>query len=297
MPEDRDDTPPPTDLAAAAVALLSRPLPTFVTERKRLATTAREHGDTDLATAILALRKPSVAAWALNVLAAHQPTALDELEHLGAELATAQGAGDAAVLRSLGADRRALVARLVDTTVAAAAEEGATLSSTVVETVRQSLQAASADAELVAQLSTGRLTDAPTSSGSGWGGVVGGPGARRDDDAEVSEERGRQTQGDAPDADDRRRRLLERLDAAEHEAELAEGASEEANSLLDDAAVRRADLLRDREDLARRLDELDAELTDAARELARRQREADRAQRSLDAAREETGRLRAALDE
>jgi hypothetical protein len=296
MPEDRDDTPPPTDLVAAAVALLRRPLPTFVAERKRLATAAREHGDADLATAILALRKPSVAAWALNVLAAHQPTALDELEQLGAALATAQGAGDAAALRSLGADRRALVARLVDTTVAAAAEEGATLSSTVVETVRQSLQAASADAELVAQLSSGRLTDAPTSSGSGWGGVVGGPGARRDD-AQATSERDRQTQDDPAEADDRRRRLLARLDAVEREAETAEGASDEANSLLDDAAVRRAGLLRDREDLARRLEELDAELTDAARELARRQREADRAQRSLDAAHEETERLRAALDE
>lgn len=297
MPEDRDHaTTPPTDLADAAAALLRRPLPTFVAERKRLATAAREHGDTDLATAILALRKPSVAAWALNVLAAHQPTALDELEQLGASLATAQSAGDAAALRSLGADRRALVARLVDTTVAAAAEEGATLSSTVVETVRQSLQAASADADLVAQLSSGRLTDAPTSSGSGWGGVVGGPGARRDD-ALATSERGPQTQDDPAEAGDRRRRLLARLDVAEREAGTAEGASEEANSLLDDAAVRRAELLRDREDLARRLDELDAELTDAARELARRQREADRAQRSLDAAHEETERLRAALDE
>ncbi|MBF4570576.1 hypothetical protein ITJ57_17555 [Plantibacter sp. VKM Ac-2880] len=297
MPEDRDHaTTPPTDLVAAAVALLRRPLPTFVAERKRLATAAREHGDTDLATAILALRKPSVAAWALNVLAAHQPTALDELEQLGAALATAQSAGDGAALRSLGVERRALVSRLVDITVAAAAEEGATLSSTVVETVRQSLQAASADAELVAQLSTGRLTDAPTASGSGWGGVVGGPGVRHDD-AEATSERDRQTQDDPAEADDRRRRLLARLDVAEREAGTAEGASEEANSLLDDAAVRRADLLRDREDLARRLDELDADLTDAARELARRQREADRAQRSLDAAREEADRLRAALDE
>jgi chromosome segregation ATPase len=115
--------------------------------------------------------------------------------------------------------------------------------------------------------------------------------------AQATSERDRQTQDDPAEADDRRRRLLARLDAAEREAGTAEGASEEANSLLDDAAVRRASLLRDREDLARRLEELDAELTDAARELARRQREADRAQRSLDAAHEETERLRAALDE
>ncbi|AQX81533.1 hypothetical protein BWO91_17585 [Plantibacter flavus] len=176
VPDDRDTgTPAPTDLASAAVELLRVPLSGFVAERRRLAVAARDDGDDDLATAILALRKPTVAAWALNVLTAHRPDLLSELEQLGSALGDAQRSGDATALRTLGTERRSLIATLVTATVEAAAAEGASLSGAVIETVRQSLQAASADADLAAQVSSGRLTDAPTSSGAGWGGVVGGP--------------------------------------------------------------------------------------------------------------------------
>ncbi len=125
MPDDRDTgTPAPTGLASAAVELLRVPLSGFVTERKRLALAARDDGDDDLATAILALRKPSVAAWALNVLTAHRPDLLGELEQLGSALGDAQRSGDATALRTLGSERRSLIATLVTATVEAAAAEG-----------------------------------------------------------------------------------------------------------------------------------------------------------------------------
>lgn len=299
MPDDRDTgTPAPTGLASAAVELLRVPLSGFVTERKRLAVAARDDGDDDLATAILALRKPSVAAWALNVLTAHRPDLLRELEQLGSALGDAQRSGDATALRTLGAERRSLIATLVTATVEAAAAEGASLSAAVIETVRQSLQAASADADLAAQVSSGRLTDAPTSSGAGWGGVVGGagtPGRRSTADGSVGT-RG-DGDGDRSDDDDRRRRLRARLEAAERDEEAASSASEEATAFLDESAVRRSGLLRDREDLARRLEELDADIADADREWARRQRAADRAQRVSDAAHEDVERLRSALED
>lgn len=300
MPDDRDTgTPAPTGLASAAVELLRVPLSGFVAERKRLAVAARDDGDDDLATAILALRKPSVAAWALNVLTAHRPDLLSELEQLGSALGDAQRSGDATALRTLGTERRSLIATLVTATVEAAAAEGASLSGAVIETVRQSLQAASADADLAAQVSSGRLTDAPTSSGAGWGGVVGGPGSpsgRSTADGSLG------TWGDgdgdpSDDDDDRRRRLRARLEAAERDEEAASSASEEATAFLDESAVRRSGLQRDREDLARRLEELDADIADADREWARRQREADRAQRASDAAHEDVERLRSALED
>ncbi|WP_285026665.1 hypothetical protein [Plantibacter sp. ME-Dv--P-122b] len=299
MPDDRHTgTPAPTGLASAAVELLRVPLSGFVAERKRLAVAARDDGDDDLATAILALRKPSVAAWALNVLTAHRPDLLGELERLGSALGDAQRSGDATALRTLGAERRSLIATLVTATVGAAAAEGASLSGTVIETVRQSLQAASADADLAAQVSSGRLTDAPTSSGTGWGGVVGGvetSGRRSTADGSVGT-RG-DGDGDRSDDDDRRRRLRARLEAAERDEEAASSASEEATAFLDESAVRRSGLLRDREDLARRLEELDADIADADREWARRQRAADRAQRVSDAAHEDVERLRSALED
>ncbi|MGG7452427.1 hypothetical protein ACQ3HE_16115 [Plantibacter auratus] len=301
MPDDRDTgTPAPTGLASAAVELLRVPLSGFVAERKRLAVAARDDGDDDLATAILALRKPSVAAWALNVLTAHRPDLLSELEQLGSALGDAQRSGDATALRTLGTERRSLIATLVTATVEAAAAEGVSLSGAVIETVRQSLQAASADADLAAQVSSGRLTDAPTSSGAEWGGVVGGPGSpggRSTADGSLG------TWGDGDgdrsddDDDDRRRRLRTRLEAAERDEEAASSASEEATAFLDESAVRRSGLQRDREDLARRLEELDADIADADREWARRQREADRAQRASDAAHEDVERLRSALED
>lgn len=304
MPDDRDTgTPAPTGLASAAVELLRVPLSGFVAERKRLAVAARDDGDDELATAILALRKPSVAAWALNVLAAHRPDLLGELEQLGFALGDAQRSGDATALRTLGTERRSLIATLVTATVEAAAAEGASLSGAVIETARQSLQAASADADLAAQVSSGRLTDAPTSSGAGWGGVVGGAGTpdrRSTADGSVGtrgDGDGDHSDDDDDDDDDRRRRLRARLEAAERDEEAASSASEEATAFLDESAVRRSGLQRDREDLARRLEELDADIADAEREWARRQREADRAQRASDAAHEDVERLRSALED
>lgn len=298
MPDDHDaGSTTPTSLEAAAVELLRKPLKQFVAERRRLAGAVRDAGDHDTAAAVLALRKPSVAAWALNVLAARRPELFDELDQLGSALGAAQQAGDAAALRSLGADRRALVSRLVDAAVGSASDEGATLSAAVVETVRESLQAASADAELAAQVSSGRLTDAPTSSGAGWGGVAGGAGSSAARPSVAEGATGTDADGDDPDEDDRRRRLRARLKAAERDEASATTASEEATALLDESAVRRSGLLREREDLARRLDELDADLADADRESARRRREADRAQRAGDAAHQEVERLRSALDD
>lgn len=303
MPDDRDTgTPAPTGLASAAVELLRVPLSGFVTERRRLAVAARDDGDDELATAILALRKPSVAAWALNVLTAHRPDLLSELEQLGSALGDAQRSGDATALRTLGTERRSLIATLVTATVEAAAAEGASLSGAVIETVRQSLQAASADADLAVQVSSGRLTDAPTSSGAGWGGVVGGAGASGEDASTARSDGGQSGDdtagtGASADADDRRSRLRARLEAAERAEESADRESEQATALLDESTVRRSELLREREDLARRLDELDAELADATRELARRQREVDRTQRAGEATRDEAERLRSALDD
>jgi len=286
------------DLAERTRLLLRTAPREFVAERTRLAAAAAEHGGKEDAAAVRALRKPSVAAWALNVLAARRPELLDDLAQLGSALGSAQQAGDAAALRTLGGERRALVAGVVEATIAEAAEVDAPLSSGVVEAVRQSVQAASADADVAAQLASGLLTDALTSSGAGWGGAV-APPANRPGTREESSPGGPETdsQTDAEPDGDRRRRLRSRLDAAEHEVEVAVRGKEEADALLAETESRQGELLRDRDDLARRLDELDADLADAARERARRQRESDRVGREADAAEEAAERLRAALDD
>ena len=62
-------------------------------------------GDKEGAAALEALRKPSVAAWLVNRLAADQPGLLGQLLDLGPELAQAQSGRDAGALRELGAQR------------------------------------------------------------------------------------------------------------------------------------------------------------------------------------------------
>lgn len=282
------------DLDTSAVRLLSTVPSGFVAERKRLAAVAEEQGDHAAAVAILALRKPSMAAWSLNLLAARRPELLTELARLGSALGAAQEAGDATSLRTLGTERRTLVAALVAATTAATAEQGSVLSSGVVEAVRQSIQAASADADVQAQLASGRLTDALTPSGAGWGGAGGGP-AHQGEHGDRAATGDHAATGEADD--DRRRRLRPRLEAAEQEAEGAAGLSADADDLLAESTARHAELVRDRDDLARRLDELESDLADAARERARREREALRAQRASEAAREAAERLREALSD
>lgn len=286
----------PPDLDESTRLLLRTSPKGFVAERKRLAAAAGDRGEHDAAAAILALRKPSMAAWALNVLVARRPELLDELMRLGSTLGEAQHAGDAALLRTLGSERRSLVARAVAATVDSAAELDATLSSGVVEAVRQSIQAASADADVAARLASGRLTEALTSSGAVWGGAAAESTDRQGSEASTAAGvRDDPAAGAEPD-DDRRRRLRARLDAAEHEAEVASAAKEAADGLLTETASREAELLRDRQELARRLDELDADLADIARERARRQRDSDRTGRDNEAAEDAVERLRVALD-
>ena len=68
---------------------------------------ARAADDPAAATALKALRRPSVAAWLVNRLTVGQPGLRAELLELG--LAEPQAGGDATALRTLGAQRRALV--------------------------------------------------------------------------------------------------------------------------------------------------------------------------------------------
>lgn len=81
----------------------------FVPERKRLAAQARSAGDRDGAKAILALRKPTQAAFAVNLLIRSDAQVWQRISALGGELRRAERAHDAASLRELAGQRRSLV--------------------------------------------------------------------------------------------------------------------------------------------------------------------------------------------
>src|ERR671939_1646382 len=94
-------------------------LDAFVPERDALAKRLRADGDRAAADEVKALRKPSVAAWAVNQAVRSQPKAARALWDAGDALIAAQddllgGRGDAAGLRAAAEGERAALDALLD---------------------------------------------------------------------------------------------------------------------------------------------------------------------------------------
>ncbi|HKT04786.1 MAG TPA: hypothetical protein VJT31_35175, partial [Rugosimonospora sp.] len=70
--------------------LYALPPEQFIPARNEAVATARKAGDRATAEAVGALRKPTVAAWLVNLLALRRPDLLDELFALGEGLRQAQ---------------------------------------------------------------------------------------------------------------------------------------------------------------------------------------------------------------
>jgi hypothetical protein len=137
--------------------LYALPPAEFTAARDDAAKAAKAAGDRAGATAIGKLRRPTVAAWLVNLLALRRPERLDELFDLGSALRQAQQGLRGPELRELAARRRTVVAALVreasDLAVAAGASRSA-LPATEVETT---LAAALADEDLAHLVRAGRL--------------------------------------------------------------------------------------------------------------------------------------------
>jgi len=138
----------------------------FTAARDLAVKQAKAGGDPELAKQLKALRKPSVAAWLVNRLASQQRPLLDQLLALGPVLAEAQSAGRADDLRTLGQQRRDLVAAVTD---AAAADAGRTVTSAVRDEVASTLEAALAEPASADAVRSGRLVR--SLSYAGFGGV------------------------------------------------------------------------------------------------------------------------------
>lgn len=154
-------------VAAAAATLYAVPLGEFVASRKALAATAKAAGGPAAAKEVLALRKPTLTAWAMNLTSREDPTVVGDLVGLGARMRAAQSRLDAAALRSVKGERDATVAAYVDRVVEVAGAAGAALSASGQEEVRASAIAALADESAAEALCSGQLTRALSYSGFG----------------------------------------------------------------------------------------------------------------------------------
>jgi hypothetical protein len=133
----------------------------FVAARDDLAKQLKQEGrDADAAT-VKALRRPTVAAWAVNEVARRAPGDVQELLDAGAALRTAQrrivSGGSSDALRDASARRRKAVAALTKQASRLLAGEGHS-SAGALEAVTATFEAASIDDEAAEAVRAGRLS-------------------------------------------------------------------------------------------------------------------------------------------
>jgi hypothetical protein len=149
-------------LAAVADTLYAG-TPEAFTEARNLA--AKECGDKDLATRIKKLKKPSVAAWAVNLLVRRETEQIDTVLALAEQLRAAAEALDGDELRALTRQRRQLTSALASTARSLARDAGIRLTEPVADQVEGVLTAAMLDPVAAQVVRTGRVVTAFTSTG------------------------------------------------------------------------------------------------------------------------------------
>ncbi|MBT2495328.1 transposase [Microbacterium sp. ISL-59] len=146
-----------------AAALYAGPPEAFVSSRKARAESV---DDRELATRIRALRKPSVAAWVVNVFAQERAGQLGEALQLAAELREAQDDLDAPALAKLGRERRALTRHLAEMAAELAGSRGEKITPATREAVEGSISAAFFAPAAAGAVASGRLVRAIEPSAS-----------------------------------------------------------------------------------------------------------------------------------
>ncbi|MFI7527066.1 hypothetical protein [Nocardia salmonicida] len=214
----------------------------FVSTRAERAAQARADGDRDLAKAITGLRKPTVAAWTVNLLAHHAPREIATLLDLGDALRSAQRQLSGDKLRALGTQRQQVVNAMTKRAAELAAEHDRPASEQVLREVGQTLTAALADPDVADLVRAGVLPTTVTYDGFGPAGLVAITGGK------ATPKRASKPAPKNTDAD-RRAEAEKELDDAESglaaaraDREAAEAAAAQAKSDLDEIEARIAEL-------------------------------------------------------
>lgn len=237
----------------------------FVETRKRLAQEARRAGDAALAKRIGALRRPTLSAWAVNLLARSAADELAGLLDVGEEMRAAWGSGRG--LGDLEQRRARLVGSLVRTAGDLAAGAGGALREQAVREVEDTLQAATVDAGVAEEVREGRLSQPRSHSGFVPAGFQTAP-AETEEHAEPK-----------PEEKPGKQKAAEQKPAPEKKAEPARSNVTRTSA----ARAKRAETLRQRAE-------------QAEDKLAEREERADAAQRELQDASAKAGRLRHELE-
>ncbi|MFI5675501.1 hypothetical protein [Streptomyces cellulosae] len=274
---------------AALDELYTTAPPGFVARREELAAAARAAGRPEDARLIHAARRPTLAAWAANLLLRSRPQESGRFLELGQALRGAYRTLDSDGIRKLSEQSRSVVSALSRQAAQLARDAGHPLSHTAQQDVETTLRAVLADREAAGQWATGRLEGAlipPSafpSSAAPAGGAAHKP-SRSTSPSPPSSSRARARAKD--EAAERRRRRQEDIAEAEEAAKAAQRrlSDQRAAQADADAGLRQA---RDRHEQVRR------QVIAAERQLDQAREELQRAEREQ---REAEDRRRAAAD-
>ena len=291
----------------------------FVAARSAAVEEAKKAGDKATAKRLAALRKPTVAAWVVNLLALRRPELIDELVELSTALRSAQRGLDGAQLRELSDQRRQVVSALVAAARKLAVAEDPSMAGAKLPLgeVEATLTAALAEPEIAEQVRSGRLIRAATYAGFG---EVPRPRLRlvTDEDTAAAEpvEAAGDDDGaaDGPDdeadgapvristreraaAERRRREREERKRELRRELTTARAAESRADAQLERAESAERDAGHAVEDIDAELAELERRRIEAVADVARRKLARRTAERDAAAARRRVGDVQAALED
>ncbi|MEU4474758.1 hypothetical protein [Micromonospora sp. NPDC023888] len=288
----------------------------FVAARDAAVAEARRAGDPGTARQLARLRRPTVAAWLVNLLAITRPELVADLVQLADALRTAQRELRGPRLRELSAQRRAVVGALVaEVRKLAAAEPDAPPAGRLpLAEVESTLNAAFSDVDVAEQVRAGRLLRAASYAGFG---EVPRPQLRlvTGDEGEPEEERPARrpaAQRGRPEATPRPDRAAERAEQAARRAARAERARQrraldreldKARADQQRAEAELTEAVGQERDEAAVLDGIEAELAELERRRAVAEQDLSRAklarraaERAATVARRRAGEVEAAVE-
>jgi predicted transcriptional regulator len=265
------------ELLAIADELYALPLGEFTPARDAR---AKELKGTGLAAPVKALKKPSLAAWVVNLFVRRDPDQVGQVLSVGAALREAQAGMSGAELRELTKQRRQLTAAITTQARSLAREEGVKVTEAVAEQVEATLTAAIVSERcgdavrsglLVAALATTGVDDVDVASAVAVPKALGFTATPREAEASASSGPPRLSVVPDPDKDAKARAAAQdRLEEAEEDVAQARDAHDHAEAEVGELRARHLQIEAEIDELKRKIavleesyDEVDDELGDA----------------------------------
>ncbi|MCD4524961.1 hypothetical protein [Nocardioides sp. cx-173] len=291
------------DLLEVADELYALGLPDFTPTRDARAKALK---GTDLAGPVKALKKPSVAAWVVNLLVRREGEQVQRILEVGASLREAQASMSGDELRALTRQRRQVTAAITQQARSLASAAGVKVTSAVGDQVESTLTAAMLDERCAEAVRSGLLVTALATTGVGetdLSGAVAVPEALGFTATQVEEApAARPELHVVPDPEADAKALAaaqEALDAAEEELVAARAAYDEVNGAVEELEARSMQVQAEIDELKRRLaelettsEEVDDELDEAEDARTEAKQTLDEATRARDAAARSVAKLR-----